>query len=160
MLAIIAHETNKESGKENCGMECSKPQEHKTVVEINAVMSVKKSKVSMQCKARISYLVAGEIHLQCQPGVKQEVNQGVHSHMVKSLAKNWLRSGRNVVTDSFFTSFQLTEDLYVDRTTLVGTNCKSKPDIPKQLTTKEQSSIVAFSGNLTLIFYVPKKASE
>jgi len=114
-------------------------------------------KIWWACDASTSYPLAGEIYLGRQPGADREVNQG--SRVVKSLTKNWLRSGRNVVTDNFFTSVELAEDLYVDYTTLVGTIRKNKSDIPKQLTTKEnreeKSSIFAFSGNLTLVSYAP-----
>ena len=117
-------------------------------------------KIWWACDADTSYPLAGEIYLGRQPGAEREVNQG--ARVVKSLTKKWLQSGRNIVTDNFFTSIQLAEDLYVDHTTLVGTIRKNKPDIPKQLTVtegrEEKSSIFAFSGNLTLVSYAPKRA--
>jgi len=69
------------------------------------------------------------------------------------MMKNWLRSARNVVTDNFFTSIR---SHYICRhysqeqtrhTTAVGNETEQRG----------KSSIFAFSGNLTLVFYAPKK---
>jgi hypothetical protein len=62
-------------------------------------------KIWWACDAATAYPLAGEVYLGRQPGAEREVNQG--ARVVKSLTKNWLRSGRNIVTDNFFTSIQL-----------------------------------------------------
>lgn len=81
--------------------------------------------------------------------------------MVTSLTGKWLNSGRNIITDNFFTGVKLAEDLLTSQTTIVGTIRKNKPDIPVELTASKDrevlSTIFAFSGQLTLASYVPKK---
>lgn len=94
-------------------------------------------KIWWACDAGTSYPLACEVYLGRQLGSEHEINQGARA--LKSFAKRWLRSGRNIVTDNFFTSIQLAEDLLIDHTTLVGTIRKNKPDIPKQMTLKENS---------------------
>ena len=88
-----------------------------------------------------------------------DVNQG--ARVVKALTEKWLRSGQNIVSDNFFTSVPLAEDMFAQNMTLVGTIRKNKADVPAKMTTaqgrEERSSTYGFCDNLTLVSYVPKK---
>jgi len=65
------------------------------------------------------------------------------------------------VMDNLFTSISLAEDLLKLQTTLVGTIRRNEPDIPKEMIEtkgkEEKSSMFGFSGDLTLVAYVPRK---
>lgn len=70
-------------------------------------------------------------------------------------------SGRNVITDNFFTDLELGRQLLDRRMTLVGTLRKNKPEIPPEFLPHNQravlSSTFGFSNDFTLVSYVPKK---
>jgi len=65
------------------------------------------------------------------------------------------------VSDNFFTSVPLAEDMFAQNMTHVGTIRKNKADVPAKMTTaqgrEERSSTYGFCDNLTLVSYVPKK---
>lgn len=116
-------------------------------------------KIWWACDSTTSFPLSGEVYLGRQPGSAREENQG--ARVVMSLTNRWLKSGRNIVMDNFFTSVPLATNLLSQNTTIVGTIRKNKPDIPSQLTDskgrEENSTIFAFSDQLTLVSYVPKK---
>ena len=116
-------------------------------------------KIWWACDAETSYPLAGEVYLGRQLGTERDVNQG--ARVVKALTEKWLQSGRNIVSDNFFTSIPLAEDLFAQNMTLVGTIRKNKSNVPAKTTTaqrrEERSSIFGFCDNLTLVSYVPKK---
>ena len=106
-------------------------------------------KVWWACDAQTCFPLQGQVYLGRQPGTEKDVT------------KHWLKSGRNIVMDNFFTSVPLAEELLSLHTTVVRTIRKNKPDIPKLMTeTKnrpENSTIFGFCGPLTLASYVPRK---
>lgn len=63
--------------------------------------------------------------------------------------------------NNYFTSVDLAEQLFSQKTTIIGTVRKNKPDIPEELIAlkgrEEQSSRFVFSKQLTLVSYTPKK---
>ena len=86
-------------------------------------------KIFRMCDARVPYAIDGMIYTGRQPG--EEVQRNI---LLKLLEKNL---------------------------TIVGTLCKNKPDIPPVMkpskSREKQSSEFGFSGNMTMVSYVPKK---
>lgn len=116
-------------------------------------------KIWWACDSATSFPMSGEVYLGRQPGHDRE--KGLGAAVVKRLTKFWMKSGRNIVIDNYFTSVPLAEDLLQMNTTLVGTIRKNKPDIPKEMIDtrgkEEKSSTFGFSDDLTLVSYIPKK---
>lgn len=105
-----------------------------------------------------SYLYNLQVYTGKQPGGLPEKNQG--SRVVKDLAKPLFGSGRGLTTDNFFTSFHLANDLLEKNLTLLGTVRKSNRDTPNELKIRgqsEKSSRFAFTGEISMVSYVPKK---
>jgi hypothetical protein len=71
------------------------------------------------------------------------------------------RCGQNVTTDNFFTSVDLPNQLKNKKLTLVGTMKQNKREIPQKfkpaVQRDENSYILGFIKDLTLVSYVPKK---
>ena len=85
---------------------------------------------------------------------------GLAKKIVIDLSKDLWNAERNITADSYFTDFQLAEELLNNRTTYVGTVRKNKRDIPNEFTTKKRaagSSIFGFNQYTTLVSYAPKK---
>ncbi|KAJ4949471.1 hypothetical protein JOQ06_020986 [Pogonophryne albipinna] len=63
--------------------------------------------------------------------------------------------------ENFFTSIPLAEKLLEKNLTIVGTLRQKKPDIPPVMkpskSREKHSSESGFSGNMTMVSYVPKK---
>lgn len=116
-------------------------------------------KVWWNCDAITSYPLKGEIYLGRQPGEDRQA--GLGATVVKNTTGPWLRSGRNIVCDNFFTSVPLAEELLLEHTTIVGTMRKNKAEIPPEMQANNQrpigSSMFGFAGNLTIASYVPSK---
>ena len=110
------------------------------------------------CDAETCYPLAGQVYIGKQPGEQREVGQG--ARVVQDLISSWRHSGRNVVTDNFFTSVELAQNLLVQGLTFVGTIRSNKPHIPEAMRANsrrpEHSSIFGFSDQITLVSYVPK----
>lgn len=115
-------------------------------------------KVWVICDAKTSYCSNLQVYTG-KTGNQREVNQA--SRVVMELAAHLLDTGRNITMDNFFTGVPLTQELLTRRTTVVGTLRKNKKDIPKRFTeTKGRASpstLFAFSDQLTLCSYCPKK---
>lgn len=116
-------------------------------------------KIWWNCDALSSYPLRGQVYLGKQPGQDRETNQG--ARVVKDLVQPWYGTGRNVNADNLFTSVALAEELLSHHLTYVGTVRKNKQDIPPDMQQnpgkQEYSSMFGFSGQLTLVSYVPKK---
>jgi hypothetical protein len=71
------------------------------------------------------------------------------------------RGGRNVTTDNFFASVDLTNQLKNKTLTPVGTTKQNKCEIPQEFKPArhrdDKSSIFGFTKDLTLVSYVAKK---
>lgn len=106
-----------------------------------------------------TYLYNLQIYTGKLPGAQPEKNQG--ARVVKDLMTPLFNTGRGVTTDNFFTSAPLAEELLAKKITILGTVRKNKPDTPEELKKMAgrsvHSSKFAFSGNLSLVSYVPKK---
>lgn len=81
--------------------------------------------------------------------------------IVKRLMKPLYKSGRNLTTDNWYTSYQLAKDLLRENISLVGTMRKNKREIPPPFVTTKgrevNSSIFGFQKDVTITSYVPKK---
>lgn len=89
---------------------------------------------------------------------KAEKNQGYR--VVSDLTEPYQGSCRGITTDNFFTSVPLGNYLLTKKLTLLGTLRKNKPDTPPQLSKTPratESSMFAFTDDLTIVSYVPKK---
>ena len=116
-------------------------------------------KIWWNCDAVTSYPLKGEVYLGRQPGEYRQV--GLGTAVVRNTTGPWLQSGRNIVCDNFFTSVPLAEELLLEHTTVVGTLCKNKAEIPPEMQPNnarpERSSVFGFAGNVTMVSYVPSK---
>jgi len=119
-------------------------------------------KIFWCCDSSTAYPLAGEVYLGRQSEViAQAVNANRINDLLKRLVQPWINTGRTITTDNYFTSAELAEDLLGVQTTLVGTICQNKREIPRELQPNrwrpEHSSIFCFDRQLTLVSYVPKK---
>lgn len=75
----------------------------------------------------------------------------------------YLRTGRNVTTDNWFTSCQLAESLLQNRTTIVGTIRKNNRDIPPVCKTiagrQKKDAVYYYSGSQCLLSFWDKAKS-
>ena len=101
------------------------------------------------CDAENAYFLNGQIYTG-KSGNSTEVNQG--ERVVRDLSKNYLHSGRNITTDNFFTTMQLSKYLLQNKTTLVGTVRKTRKFLPKEICGNSRQVGSEF------IFYVNKHA--
>lgn len=89
----------------------------------------------------------------------REINQA--ERVVTDLITPFYGTGRGVTVDNFFTSISLASKLLVNNITLTGTIRSNKPDVPIQFKKSPKrkvfSSMFGFSGDQTLVSYVPKK---
>lgn len=118
-------------------------------------------KVWWVCDATTSYPVKGQIYTGMAPSGERERNQG--ERVVKDLCCNLFRgSGRNIVCDNFFTSYNLASTLMLDyNLSILGTVNKRRTFIPAEFSNPRgravESSIFGFSNNISMCSYVPKK---
>nr|XP_012148640.1 PREDICTED: piggyBac transposable element-derived protein 4-like [Megachile rotundata] len=88
----------------------------------------------------------------------REKDQGLR--VVKDLTQPYKGSWRGITTDNFFTSVGLAKYLLESKLTLLGTVRKNKPDTPAEISVKsrpEKSSMFAFTKDITMVSYIPKK---
>lgn len=89
-------------------------------------------------------------------GEKSEKGQG--RRVVKELMKPFTGAWRELTTDNFFTSRELSDDLYSDTTTFTGTVRLNKPDLPADFTQskgrKPDSVLVGYNGKNTLTSFI------
>ena len=82
-------------------------------------------------------------------------------HLVQRLSKKYLKCGRNITGDNWFTSVPLLRELRKKKTFYVGTIRKNKREIPPEFhaskTREQYSSIFGFKKQMILVYYVPKK---
>lgn len=106
-----------------------------------------------------SYLHNLQVYTGKLEGNKPEREQGYR--VVMDMSEPLFGSGRGITTDNFFTSMKLAQDLLTKNLTLLGTVRKNKTDTPLELSTKVNRSVTsskfAFSGDITMVSYIPKK---
>ena len=118
-------------------------------------------KVWWVCDSSSSYPIKGQIYTRKAASGEREKN--VDERVVKDLCVNLFHgSGRNIVCDNFFTSFNLAKSLMMDNNlSMLGTVNKRRKFVPPQFATPKgrevESTIFGFSNNITMCSYVPKK---
>lgn len=115
-------------------------------------------KIWAAADVRTSYLCNLQVYTGKPRGGVPEKNQGFR--VVSDLVQPYHESWRGITTDNFFTSVPLANYLLTKKLTLLGTVRKNKPDTPPQLKLTSrpiESSVFAFTKNLTMVSYIPKK---
>jgi hypothetical protein len=118
-------------------------------------------KIWIMCDCARKYMMNAKVYLGKE---NNEVARGLASNVVCTLVQpisGQDRGGRNVTTDNFFTSVDLTNQLKNKKLTLVGTMEQNKREIPQEFKPASQRdenpSIIGFTKDLTVVSYVPKK---
>jgi len=116
-------------------------------------------KIFMLCDSANKYMSNAVIYSGKDPS--GSITKNISSNIVLELSEIIKNTGRNITTDNWFTSVKLAEELLQRKLTLVGTIKKNKPEIPVEFKESPKrevySSLFAFSDNITLTSYVPKK---
>lgn len=115
-------------------------------------------KIWAAADVQTSYLCNLQVYTGKLPGNLSEKNQGYR--VVSDLVQPYHGSGRGITTDNFFTSVALANYLLSKNLTLLGTVRKNKPDTPATLNYTSRpihSSMFAFTKDLTMVSYIPKK---
>lgn len=112
--------------------------------------------------ASVFYTMNLEIYVGKQPeGPFQQ--ECTSREVVKRLCQPIFGSGRNVTGTNWFTSYDVANDLFLEKITYVGT-IKNKKEIPSSFVTtqgrEEYSSKFGFQKNMTLVSYIPKKSKN
>ena len=102
-----------------------------------------------------------EVYVGKQPDGPYAVENSAKA-VVERLVAPIANTGRNVTTDNWFTSMELSESLLKNyKLTLLGTIRKNKPQLPREFVEEKTrpigSSMFGFQENSTLVSYVPKK---
>lgn len=110
--------------------------------------------------ARTFYTSNMEVYVGCQPEGPYKVSNSA-GDIVKRFMKPLYKSGRNLTTDNWYTSYGLAKDLLSEKITIVGTMRKDKRQIPAEFKIckgrETHSSIFGFQQDATLVSYVTKK---
>lgn len=89
-------------------------------------------------------------------GAKSEKGQG--RRVVKDLIEPFTGTWRELTTDNFFSSRELSDELYQSKTTFTGTMRLNKPDLPvdfaKSSGRKPNSVLVGYNGRNTLTSFI------
>ncbi|KAF2891379.1 hypothetical protein ILUMI_14794, partial [Ignelater luminosus] len=89
----------------------------------------------------------------------RERNQG--KRVVLDMTKGLETSGRNVTTDNFFTSLDLSREIKKKNLTLLGTIRKNKPELLQELVITRGRDVYStkfgYQDKAMLAFYCPKK---
>lgn len=92
---------------------------------------------------------------------QERKNLLIPTQAVLTLAKPHLHSNRNITTDNWYSSVELSKELLKKGLTTVGTLKKNKNEVPAQFlpnkNREEKSSLYGFTEELTLLSYVPKQ---
>ena len=115
-------------------------------------------KVWVAADVKTSYLLNIQPYLG-KVGGAREIKQG--ERVVKDLMEPYYGTCRGLTTDNFFTSIPLAIFLLNNNITLTGTMRRNNTYIPPKILDvkhrQELSSVFCYSGDLTLVSYVPKK---
>ena len=116
-------------------------------------------KIFWACEAQSGYALNAIIYTGRQG---TEVHRNLGHDVVMELMEPYYGSGREVVTDNFFTSHKLALSLLRETLTLLGTIRSHRREIPEDLRNKKRpvtSSLFAFDheNKVTLVSYIPKK---
>lgn len=112
------------------------------------------------CDSINTYVWNIQVYTRKISGAVPEKKQGLR--VVLDLCSTELKS-RNVTIDNFFTTYELGKMLLKRNLTMVGTIRKNKTTIPPVLLEVQGkpvfSSTIAFTGDTTMVSYIPKKTS-
>lgn len=116
-------------------------------------------KIFWACEAQSGYALNGIIYTGKQGN---EVHRNLGHDVVMELMRPFFGSGREVVTDNFFTSHKLALSLLQENLTLLGTMRSHRKEVPEDLRNKQRpatSSLFAFDhqNKITLVSYIPKR---
>ena len=117
-------------------------------------------KIWMICAYATKYMMNVKVYLGKE---NNEVAHGLTSDVVCTLVQpiSGQQGGRNVTTDNFFTSVDLSNRLKDRSLTPVGTMKQNKKEIPTEFKPAKQrpeySSLFGFTKELALMSYVPRK---
>ena len=118
-------------------------------------------KIFWSCEAKTGFALNGKIYTGRQQNREPERELG--KKIVLNLLQPFYKSGRNVVTDNFFTSHSLAVELIKQDLTLLGTLRRHRREIPLYL--KNTRPLPPFSSRftfdhenaITLVTYVPRR---
>ena len=71
----------------------------------------------------------------------RSTNERVSDHIVMKLAEPYLKKGRNITTDNYFTSVKLANLLKSKNTSLLGTLNKNRREVPCKIKKLERRAI-------------------
>lgn len=115
------------------------------------------------CDARTFYVYSFEIYCGKQKDGHFNVSNKPMD-IVKRLVEPIKNSNRNLTTDNYYTSYELTMYLLKNGLTFTGTIKKNKTEIPPQFLNSSTrdigSTIFGFQDECTLLSYVPKKKKK
>lgn len=116
-------------------------------------------KIFWACEAKTGYALNGCIY---QGKQGNEVHRNLGHDIVMELLRPYFGSGREVVTDNYFTSHGLAVSLLEQNLSLLGTMRSHRREIPEELRGTRRpitSSLFAFDheNKITLVSYIPKK---
>lgn len=115
-------------------------------------------KIWTLCDSATSYVLKTQIYTGKLPGQSPEKNQGMR--VVMDLT--YELKGQNVTCDNFFTSYALGQGLLKRHLTMLGTVRKNKPELPNNISSKEDvhTSKFFFTKDTTIVSYVPRKNKQ
>jgi len=117
-------------------------------------------KIFALCDARTYYTLNMEIYCGKQPPGPRNISTTPQS-VVMRLSAPIHGTGRNITMDNWFTSYPLSQELLLQKVTMVGTCRKNKREWPLSISfTKNRpisSSEFFFDSERTLVSYYPKK---
>lgn len=117
-------------------------------------------KIFALCDAKVFYTSHMEVYVGRQPAGPYQSDSSAKS-VVERLCQHIYYSNRNVTTDNWFTSLELSESLRSKGLTLIGTIRKNKRELPLEFNQSSNrpvgSSMFGFGNGTTLVSYVPKR---
>ncbi|XP_063924667.1 piggyBac transposable element-derived protein 4-like [Zophobas morio] len=117
-------------------------------------------KIYALCDAKMFYTANLEVYVGAQPEGPFSQNNSALA-VVDRLCEPMKGKGRNLTTDNFFTSTELSELLLRHKITTVGTIRKNKRALPREFVEGKNrpigSSMFGFRDDCTLVSYIPKK---
>lgn len=117
-------------------------------------------KMYSMCDAKTFYVYNFEIYCGIQPPGPY-VTSNKPDEIVKRLIEPIKNSKRNLTTDNYYSSYNLSMYLLENGITFLGTMKKNKPDIPREFLPSSSrpvgSSIFGFQDCCTLVSYMTKK---
>ena len=94
------------------------------------------------------------------------MHRGIGADLVMELCTPYYRSGRNIVTDNYFTSHALAVSLLQHNLTLLGTVKSNRREIPQSLRNIKGREILSskfifdLQNNITIVSFIPKKSKN